>query len=182
MPGFFLPLHVSHLNYHSIGKIVASFGVQGELVLSHALGKKTALKGLEKVFIETKKDVFLPYFIVSARAKNDTEVFLAVEGVHNREAALLLIQKPVWLEAADFDRYVSKSSHLSLIGYAIIDQEVNLGEILEVIEQPHQVLCRIDLNGKEALIPVNESTLVRTDQAAKKVFLNLPDGLLDLYR
>ena len=57
----------------------------------------------------------------------------------------------------------------------------NLGEIREVIEQPHQVLCRIDLNGKEALLPVNESTLVKVDQPARLVYLDLPDGLLDLY-
>ena len=47
-------------NYNSIGKIVATFGVKGEVVLHHQLGKKTSLKGLETIFIEEKKDEMLP--------------------------------------------------------------------------------------------------------------------------
>ena len=58
----------------------------------------------------------------------------------------------------------------------------DLGEILEVIEQPHQVLCRIDLEGKEALIPVHEQTLRKVDQQKREVHVELPDGLLDVYR
>ena len=72
---------------------MASFGVNGEVVLRHALGKKTALKGLEIIFIEVHKEEFLPYFIQSARAKNEAEIFLALEGVTSREAALSLNQK-----------------------------------------------------------------------------------------
>lgn len=170
------------MQYNSIGKIVASFGIHGEVVLRHALGKKTALKGLETIFIEVHKGEFLPYFISSARAKNDTEIFLALEGVGSREAALLLNQKEVWLAEADFKRYAAKTASISLLGYHIIHEGEDIGEILEVIEQPHQVLCRIDLAGKEALIPVHESTLQKMDSRKKQVFLDLPDGLLDLYR
>jgi 16S rRNA processing protein RimM len=41
---------------------------------------------------------------------------------------------------------------------------------------------RIDINGKEALIPVHEETLEKIDKRKKQVFLHLPDGLLDIYR
>lgn len=170
------------MQYNSIGKIVASFGVNGEVVLRHALGKKTALKGLEIIFIEVHKEEFLPYFIQSARAKNEAEIFLALEGITNREAALSLNQKEVWLLEEDFKRYAAKTASISLLGYHIMHEGEDIGEILEVIEQPHQVLCRIDLNGKEALIPVHASTLKKMDPAKKQVFLDLPDGLLDLYR
>lgn len=170
------------MQYNSIGKIVASFGVNGEVLLRHALGKKTALKGLETIFIEMRKGEFLPYFIQVARAKNDAEIFLALEGVGSREAALLLNQKEVWLPEDDFKRYAAKTASISLLGYHIIHGGEDIGEILEVIEQPHQVLCRIDLAGREALIPVHESTLKKMDAKTKQVFLDLPDGLLDLYR
>ncbi|MBZ5859494.1 ribosome maturation factor RimM [Flavihumibacter profundi] len=170
------------MQYNSIGKIVASFGVNGELVLKHALGKKTALKGLETIFIEVHKGEFLPYFIQSARAKSDTEVLLALESVSSREAALLLNQKEVWLTEEDFSRYAAKNASISLLGYHIIHDGQDLGEILEVIEQPHQVLCRIDLDGKEALIPVHAGSLLKMDPKKKLVILDLPDGLLDIFR
>jgi len=46
--------------YRNIGKLVASFGLKGELILHHHLGKKTSLKGLEVIYLEEKKKEMLP--------------------------------------------------------------------------------------------------------------------------
>lgn len=169
-------------NYCSIGKLVATFGLNGELVLRHHLGKKTSLKGLETLFIEKQKDELLPYFIQSAKIKSADEVYVKVEGVNTKEAARTLIQKQVWLPEEEFEKYAGKSSPIALLGYHIINDDTDLGEILEVIEQPHQVLCRISLNGKEALIPVHQETLDKIDKKAKRVMVTLPEGLLDIFR
>ncbi len=66
--------------YFKIGKIVASFGVKGEVILKHNLGKKTSLKGLKTIFIEEKKESFLPWFIENAKTKNDKEIYLKLQG------------------------------------------------------------------------------------------------------
>ena len=52
--------------YRNIGKLVAVFGLQGELVLQHRLGKKTALKGLRAIFLEQSRDEMLPWPEVDA--------------------------------------------------------------------------------------------------------------------
>lgn len=169
------------MNYNSIGKIAAAHGVNGELVVKHALGKKTSLKGLQTLFIETRKGEFLPYFVQTSRMKNESEVFLQLEGVATREQAQKLVSKDVWLTEEDFGQYASKNASISLLGFHIITDGKDIGEILEVIEQPHQVLCRIDLNGKEALIPVHQGSLISMDQKNKLVNLDLPAGLLELY-
>ena len=62
-----------------------------------------------------------------------------------------------------------------------IDGEKDLGKILEVIEQPHQILCTIILNEKEALIPLHEDSLEKIDKKHRKIYVTLPDGLLDIY-
>jgi 16S rRNA processing protein RimM len=168
-------------NYHSIGKIVATFGVKGEVVLHHQLGKKTSLNGLETIFIEEKKDEMLPFFLEGARIKNEEELFLKFEGINTKEAAHRLMQKKVWLPQEEFEKYVSKSAPIMLLGFHIINEGTDLGEILEIIEQPHQLLCRIDLKGKEALIPVHEDFLLKIDKKKKQVHVELPEGLLDIY-
>jgi 16S rRNA processing protein RimM len=43
------------------------------------------------------------------------------------------------------------------------------------------VLCRIDLNGKEALIPLHEQTIRRIDKKKGQVVVELPEGLLQIY-
>jgi len=167
--------------YRNIGKISSVFGLKGELIVHHHLGKKTALKGLEVIFIEEKKDELLPYFIESARIKTNTEIYLKLEGINSKETALKFLKKEIWMTESDFDKYAGKSAPISLVGYHMVHEGKELGEILEVIEQPHQVLCRLEMQKKEVLVPVNESTLQKIDQKNKKVFVELPEGLLDIY-
>ena len=167
--------------YFKIGKIVAAHGLKGELVLKHVMGKKTSLKGLEVVFIEDKKKSFLPWFILSATIKNEEEVYLALEGVNVREAAIKFIQKELWVPEDEFKKFAAKSSPVNLLGYSIINEKQNLGVILEVIEQPHQLLCRLEIKSREVLIPLNESSLIKVDHKKKEVQVQLPDGLLDIY-
>jgi 16S rRNA processing protein RimM len=167
--------------YFKIGKLVAAFGVNGQLILQHELGKKTSLKGLQAIFIEEKKKSFLPWFIESVKIKSDNEVYLALEGIASREAALKITQKEVWLPEADFKKFAAKSAPANLLGYTIVDIKKSLGPIVEVIEQPHQMLCRLEINNKEVLIPLNENTLQEIDHKKRQVIVTLPDGLLEIY-
>ena len=93
-----------------------------------------------------------------------------------------MVQKEVWVADADFARFAGRSAPISMVGFRLLDGSVDLGEILEVIEQPHQILCRIDLDGKEALIPVHDQTLRGVDTKKREVHVELPEGLLDVYR
>jgi 16S rRNA processing protein RimM len=176
-------------NYRNIGKLVAVFGLQGELVLLHRLGKKTSLKGLKMLFLEDKKDEMLPWFIENTRIKGADDLYIKLEGLDTKEAARKVVQKEVWLTEGDFEQFAGRSAPISLVGFHLIDGAagpagagVDLGPILEVIEQPHQVLAKIDLEGKEALIPMHAGTLKKVDQKARLVYVELPDGLLDVYR
>ncbi len=151
------------------------------MILSHALGKKTSLKNLKAIFTQEKGSTYFPWFIRSAKAKTAVETFVNIEGIDTPEAARKLLKKIVWLTQKDFDEYVSVASSLSLIGFSIVADEEVLGEITEVFEQPHQLLCTVIIAGKEALIPLHEESLQRINRETKQVFVDLPEGLLELY-
>jgi 16S rRNA processing protein RimM len=167
--------------YFSIGQIVATFGLNGEVVLKHNLGKKTSLKGLEVLFIEEAKDKFLPYFITASKIKNEAEVYLTIDGISNKEDAKKITAKKVWLLEDDFKKHTGKAAAISLIGYMMIDGKKELGNVLEVIEQPLQILCRLEMEGKEVLIPLHEETIRSINHKKKQVLVELPEGLLEVY-
>ena len=169
-------------DYINIGRIVASFGLKGEVILKHALGKKTMLKDIEAVFVEMTKGSYLPYFVESSKAKDHEETYVKLEGVDTKETANRISGKNLWLLDEDFRKLAGKTAPISLLGFHLISEGDDLGPIEEVIEQPHQVLLRISLDGKEALIPLHEETLDKIDHKSKKVHVTLPDGLLDIYR
>jgi len=168
--------------YFKIGRLVSTFGLKGELILKHHLGKKTALKDLKAIFIEEKKESFIPWFLEAARVRSEEELFLKLEGVDTKEAAVPLTQKEVWLEEADFQKFAARSAPINLLGYAVVEDQQALGTVLEVIEQPHQLLCRIEYRGREAYIPLHEGTLQQIDHRKKRVTVALPPGLLEIYQ
>jgi 16S rRNA processing protein RimM len=169
------------VEYFKAGKIVAVHGLKGELIFKHTLGKRSTLKGLQTIFTEERKDSFLPWFIESARAKSNEEVFLKLENVDTREAAMKLSQKEVWFAEPDFKSLAARTAPASILGYTIVNDGEPLGEILEIIEQPHQLVCRLQFKGKEVLIPLHGETLKKTDHRKKLVQVSLPEGLLDIY-
>ena len=150
-------------------------------MLKHSLGKKTDLKGLETIFLEEGKDNFMPYFLMSATIKSDVELYIKLEGIDAKETARKLTPKEVWITATDFKKFAAKSAPISMLGFNLINETEDLGEIIEVIEQPHQILCAIIYHGKEALIPIHGESLDKIDQQKRKVYVTLPDGLLDIY-
>lgn len=168
-------------DYFSIGKISSTHGLTGMVVLEHALGKKTDLKGLSTLFIEERKNSFLPYFVENTSVKSAGETFVKLEGINTKEGARRLLQKQVWLLKADFEKFAASSSPLSLLGFTIINEGKPIGLVEEVIEQPHQVLCKTTYNGNEALIPLHQESLQKIDNKLKRVYVDLPQGLLDIY-
>jgi 16S rRNA processing protein RimM len=168
-------------DYIHIGKLVATHGLKGELILKHALGKKTDFKTAEAIFIEKIKDEYLPYFHQGSIIKNDTETIVKLEGVDTKESAAKLVQKKVWLIKNDFDKLVSKVAPVNLLGFIVFNNKEKLAAVEAVIEQPLQILLQITINNKEVLIPLNEETLRKIDRKKKEIHVVLPEGLLDIY-
>lgn len=168
-------------NYVHIGKIVATFGVDGTIIITHALGKKVQLKGIEAIFIETTKGSQLPYFVTDSKAKSTEEIYTQLEGINSKEAAHRFIGKAVWLTEEDFRKLAGKQSAIAMLGYNIINEGENIGTVTEVIEQPHQILLTISYKGNEAYIPLHEESLQKIDHKKKEIHVILPEGLLELY-
>ncbi|RFS19052.1 16S rRNA processing protein RimM [Chitinophaga silvatica] len=169
-------------NYFSIGKLASAHGLQGELILRHSLGKRSALKGVSVIFLEERKNSFIPYFVQSVKIKDHEQVFLKLEGIDTKEAAHKLMPAQVFLQEEDFKQQTASSAPLALLGFAVMDEQHGaLGTVEEVIEMPMQVLAKVFIGGKEALLPINEQTLVKVDKKNQVVHLQLPDGLIELY-
>ncbi|MBV8254152.1 MAG: 16S rRNA processing protein RimM [Chitinophaga sp.] len=169
-------------NYFSIGKLLSAHGLQGEILVKHSLGKRSALKGVEAVFLEERKNSFIPYFIKEVKVKNIDHLYLKLDGIDTKEAAQKLLPGQIYLQEADFKEQTASSAPLALLGYTVEDaHHGTLGQIEEVIEMPMQVLVKVQISGKEALLPINEQSLVKMDKKNQVVYVDLPEGLVELY-
>ncbi len=168
-------------NYISIGTFAATFGFNGDVLIKHVLGKRTNFKNTEALFVEEFSNSFIPYFIQNAKSKNENETIVKLEGINSKEAAHTILNKKVWLTNEDFRKTPKAFGPVSMLGYTVINEGNALGVVEEVIEQPHQTLLKIFINGKEAFIPVHKETLQKIDKEKLEIQVVLPEGLLDVY-
>jgi 16S rRNA processing protein RimM len=164
-----------------IGVIVASHGLAGDLLLQHELGRSSDFKGVEAFLVGNDPARLIPYFPVSVKPKSDSESLLRLEGVATREQAKAFLRKSVWIPEAQARSLASENAPLQLLDYHVIDGDTDLGPILEVVEMPTQALLRLDIEGKEVLIPLHPDNLISIDHVNRRIVLEIPDGLLDVY-
>src|SRR5699024_3260680 len=169
-------------NYIKIGSIAATTGLKGAVIILHELGYSLQKDMLSVLYIEKNKGSYIPYFIISWEEKSSSEAQLCLESVKTRAAAKQLLKKKIYLDQKTFNSIVQPESDLYFIGFSIIDKGKELGVVKEIVQLPEQILAKVVEGNHELLIPLSEQIIKKTDHARKAIHVDLPEGLLDIYR
>jgi 16S rRNA processing protein RimM len=134
------------------------------------------------VFVECNKHL-VPFFIeTSSIHKND---FLRVrfEDVTTEEEAEALLGNDIYLPLSMLPKLSgNKFYYHEVIGFEVEDQRLGVvGKIQSVNDSTAQPLFEVLNGGIEILIPMIDHFLVQIDRENKKVVMNLPEGLIEMY-
>lgn len=164
-----------------IGKIVATHGINGSLVLTHVVGKSTWLKKDHVLLVEMQKGSYIPYFVSGVKAVNPEEYVITIEDIDKVESAKKLVTRHVYVDESLLSGF-AKQSPLLWIGFNLIDKEKGkIGEIEDVVQTGSQWLAKLTYKTKEVLVPLIEQTIDAVDIKAKTIEVALPEGLLEVY-
>jgi 16S rRNA processing protein RimM len=56
-----------------------------------------------------------------------------------------------------------------------------IGNVIEVLEYPHQAVLSISFRNKEILIPVTDEIVTAIDRDKRCLYTNAPEGLIEIY-
>ncbi|MEM9821117.1 MAG: ribosome maturation factor RimM [Bacteroidota bacterium] len=164
-----------------IGYTKKAFGVKGELKLSvedHFMG---SLEEIEVLFLELGGRQ-VPYFVEWIRLEHNT--FVKFEEVDSKETASRLSSKKLFVrkedlrEDADWDEGLVFGKYK---GYKIQDEQLGvIGQIARIEAFPQQEMAMVEYQGKEIMIPMHENLISRVDELLQILWMNLPEGILDL--
>ncbi len=168
--------------YNNIGKIASAHGLDGRVVLRHNLEGKDIWNKLPHIFIEVRRESYIPYFIEEKKVIAHDEVLLKLDEIDSVELAKTLSGKNVYLEEEVFKKLKPNAVSTSMVGFSISDKDAGmLGVIEDIFETPGQVLATIKYKGKEVMIPLVDATISSIDGSRKIIYVHLPEGLLDVY-
>ncbi|MEM8907551.1 MAG: 16S rRNA processing protein RimM, partial [Bacteroidota bacterium] len=139
-----------------------------------------SLEAVKVVFLEINGRQ-VPYFVERLRLEYDA--FIKFEEIDSKEAARQLASKKLFLKASDI-QLVELESDLQFAqfeGFTLFDETLGkIGEIQRVEAFSQQEIAFVDHQGKEVMIPMNEQLISKTEQTTQEVWMQLPEGLLDL--
>ena len=123
----------------------------------------------------------VPFAVETIEVKGN-ELIIKFEDVDSEQVAKKLLRKEIYADKFKEGKKIDLISWNGLLDYTVIDTTSGvIGKIEEVLEFPMQIIAKCLVNGKEVLFPLNDEIVIEIDEEEKKVFVDLPDGLLNVY-
>lgn len=168
--------------YFPIGYISKTKGLKGEVHLKYSVENAAKYLDTESVFLEIDRKP-VPFFVLSLRVQPGKNTgSLLLEDVDSVEEARKLLGKQVYLPDAARIKEDEVSSYTSLEGFRVNDHRLGpLGFIEKVHTYPQGQVAAIRYKNKEVLFPLNEDFILKTDKQNRRLFVDLPEGLIEIY-
>lgn len=137
--------------------------------------------GLSSFYIESESGLD-EHKIERLRLKQNL-AFIKLENISKIEEAEHFLRKAVYLPLSFLPDLDDKNFYLhEVIGFSVHDKaHGSLGRIESIMEMPAQRLLQINSGKKEILIPVNTDFVSKVDRTEKILYLDTPEGLIDVY-
>ena len=164
-----------------LGYIAKAQGIKGEVKATIEDEIMEAVKSLEAIFILFKSGP-IPYFVTAVRRTAKDTYYLYFEGVDDRNAADALVGKELQIEKKQLKK-VKPEGYGFAVGYQIVDEVLGeIGVIDDIFDMPANQVAQMMIDGKEHLLPLNDTFVTKADKRKKILHTNLPEGLLDIYK
>lgn len=166
-----------------LGYVVRTHGLKGEISVFLDVDYPADYDELDSVFVETKGQL-IPYIVTRINIQQKGKAILKLETIDSIEVAQTLVGASLYLpeEVLD-DLEEGEFYYHQITGYTVVDSVLGrLGQVRTVYTPNAQDLIAMDFEGNEVLIPVVGEIVDKANHEAKEIYVNLPDGLLDIYR
>jgi 16S rRNA processing protein RimM len=165
-----------------LGKIAKKFSFKGEVLIYLDTDEPELYENMESVFVELNKNL-VPFFIENSSLHKNDFLRVKFEDVDTEEDADAIMGCELYLPLSFLPKLEGNQFYYhEVIGFEVEDQRLGVvGKIVSINDSTAQPLFEV-LNGNvEMLIPMIDQFLIKVDRDNKKVIMNLPEGLVEMY-
>ena len=165
-----------------LGKIAKKFSFKGEVLIYLDTDEPELYEDMESVFVDFNKNL-IPFFIVSSNPHKNDFLRVKFEDVDDEAAADEIIGREVYLPISMLPKLEGNKFYFhEVIGFDIEDKRLGVfGKIVSVNDSSAQPLFEVVNGTVEILVPMIDQFLVKIDRENKKVIMDLPEGLVEMY-
>jgi 16S rRNA processing protein RimM len=160
-----------------LGKITKVHGYEGAVTIRLERNLSDNIPELESVFIETDGSP-VPFFIDYSEQPDTCTLRIKFDGYDSAERVKEFVGCKVYLTRS-YDFVTPLVELDTLIKFEVFsEEEISIGIIIEIIENPGQVLLNIKTgSGKEILLPLHKDLIKEVDAKNKIIRMIIPEGI-----
>lgn len=165
-----------------LGKIAKKFSFKGEVLAYLDTDEPGLYENMESVFVELNNHL-VPFFIVHSSLHKNDFLRIRFEDVNTEEDAESILNCAIYLPLDMLPQLEGNKFYFhEVIGFEAEDKRLgNIGTIVSINDTTAQPLFEIKKGDVEILIPMIDDFIVKVDRENKKILLDTPEGLVDLY-
>lgn len=165
-----------------LGKIAKKFSFKGEVLIYLDTDEPELYENLESVFVECNKHL-VPFFIESSNIHKNDFLRVHFEDVNTEEEADEILGNEIYLPLSMLPKLSGNKFYFhEVINFDVEDKRLGIvGKIVSINDSTAQPLFEVINGDKEILIPMIDQFLVKIDRENKKVVMDLPEGLIEMY-
>jgi 16S rRNA processing protein RimM len=177
--GVFFAMEITDSFY--VGYISKSRGLKGEVQVFFEYDEYDALD-LDVLFLEIDHKL-VPFFVQHITLHPNRTAYVMFEDIDHIDKAQRLVRKKIYLPNSKKPvRDPDDFRITDLQGYTAVDRTYGeLGVIVTVHEYPQQFVAVVLYKGNEIMFPITEGLILGIDRDSKRLDVDLPDGLIDVY-
>jgi 16S rRNA processing protein RimM len=165
-----------------LGKIVKKYSFKGEVLAKLDADEPDLYENLDAIFLDLRGNL-VPFFIEASQLHKSELLRIKFEDVDTEADADSIMKCELYLPLEFLPKLADdKFYYHEIVGFDMIDITYgNVGIITGVNDSTAQALFEVDHDGTEVLIPMNDEFIDKVDKPNKTIFVNTPEGLIDLY-
>ncbi|MCZ8089631.1 MAG: ribosome maturation factor RimM [Flavobacterium sp.] len=165
-----------------LGKIAKKFSFKGEVLIYLDTDEPELYENMESVFVEFNKNL-VPFFIENSSLHKNDFLRVRFEDVDSEAEADKIIGLAVYLPLSMLPKLSGNKFYFhEVIGFEIEDKRLGVfGKIISINDSSSQPLFEVVNGSVEILVPMIDQFLVKIDRENKKVIMDLPEGLVEMY-
>jgi 16S rRNA processing protein RimM len=181
------PYHVNERpdssdDFFYLGKIIKTYGKEGHVIIHLDVDDPSRYKKLKSVYLDLHGER-IPFFLESLELKHNGKALALFQDYENLEDAEVLPGLRIYLPADQLPPLKGKKFYFhEVTGFEVVDAVHGpVGIVESVIDLPHQSLLQVRHGEKEILIPVVDAIIRKVDRRQRKIRIEAPPGLIEIY-
>lgn len=165
-----------------VGKIIKKYSFKGEVLAKLDTDEPDIYENLDAIFLELRNNL-VPFFIESSQLHKSELLRIKFEDVDEEADADAIMKSGLYLPLDLLPKLEGNKFYFhEVMGFTVEDVNFGTVGIIKAInDSTAQSLFEIDRDGIEILIPMNDEFITKVDRENKKIIVETPEGLIDLY-